>query len=155
MTVVDAASALHRSEQDVPFVDFRDGSHVQLTQVDLGVGLWVLRIRLEPGTTLLRHRHTGPVFAFTVSGRWHYREYDDVNTAGSYLYEPANSVHTLQTPADSTEITEVCFAIFGANLNLDDDDNIVSIADAASVLRLYRHFARKQGFPEPQVIVSG
>ena len=43
---------------------------------------------------LLRHRHTGPVHVFTMAGAWKYLEYEDVNRAGSYLYEPANSTHT-------------------------------------------------------------
>ena len=47
-----------------------------------------------------------------------------MNIAGSYLYEPAGSVHTLHVPATNTESTEVSFAIRGANLNLDEHDRI-------------------------------
>ena len=31
------------------------------------------------------HRHTGPVDAFTLTGRWHYLEYDFFSVAGSYI----------------------------------------------------------------------
>ena len=47
------------------------------------------------------HRHTGLAFGYTVSGAWKYREY--VNRAGCFLYEPANSVHTL-TVLENAEI---------------------------------------------------
>ena len=43
---------------------------------------------------------------WTIQGRWCYREYpDQPQTAGSYLYEPAGSVHTFYTPEDNTEDT--------------------------------------------------
>ena len=43
-----------------------------------------------------------------------------MNVAGSYLFEPAGSIHTLHVPDTNTEVTDVFFAIHGANLNLDD-----------------------------------
>lgn len=49
-----------------------------------------------------------------------------MNIAGSYLYEPAGSVHTLHVPATNTESTEVSFAIRGANLNLDEQGNVAT-----------------------------
>ncbi len=58
-----------------------------------------------------------------------------MNTAGSFLYEPAGSVHTLTVPADNTEPTDVFFAIWGANLNLDADGNVESIIDAGGILQ--------------------
>jgi 2,4'-dihydroxyacetophenone dioxygenase len=143
---------LHRGRVDLPFVDLRNGSEVQLLHVDLEQNLWVARQRFEPGTVLPRHRHTGPVQVFTVSGRWQYREYDVINTAGSYLYEPAGSVHTFTVPADNTEITEITFSIWGANLNLDDDDNVVGVDDASSVLAYYLQQCNKMGLPRPNLI---
>ena len=50
---------------------------------------------------------------YTVSGRWHYLEYDFYSTAGSYIHEPAGSVHTLDVPSDNTELTEILFIIEG------------------------------------------
>jgi len=147
--------SLHRSERDVRFVDLGGGLWLQLVMVDLSAGLWVMRIRLEPGTVLLRHRHTGPVHAFTVSGRWRYQEYDDVNVAGSYLFEPAQSVHTLEAPGDNEGLTEVAFTILGSNLNLDDENRVVSVDSATSILELYRRRCAEAGLPEPAVIVTG
>ena len=81
-------------------------------------GTWVILNRFRPGVLLQTHRHTGSVDAYTSAGRWHYLEYDFYVTAGSYLFEPANSVHTLHVPEDNTEDTDVCFVIEGALLNL-------------------------------------
>ncbi len=100
MTAIDVPLALHRGENDLPWVDLGDGSDLQLLQVDVEAGLWVIRTRFQPGYLVPTHKHTGEVFAFTISGSWKYVEYPEVNTAGSYLFEPAGSVHTLTVPDD-------------------------------------------------------
>src|SRR5450631_888486 len=131
-------AALHRGERELPFVEFEPGVEMQVLQVDIPTGLWVIRMRLQPGATLPTHRHGGEVFAFTLAGAWKYLEYPELNTAGSYLYEPAGSIHTLHAPADNTEVTDVWFAIRGPNLNLDAEGKVTLILDAGLVLRVYQ-----------------
>src|SRR4029078_3636729 len=124
----------------------------QLLQASVENGLWVVRTRFAPGMTIATHRHTGEVFAVTFSGSWRYLEYSQVNPAGSYLYEPAGSVHTLHVPATNTEITDVWFAIRGPNLNLDEQGQVTLVLDAGLVLKVYRSRCRKLGLPEPRVL---
>lgn len=144
--------ALHRGEEELPFVDIGDGSTLQVLQIDIEKGLWVIRNRFKPGTQIDRHKHTGEVHAFTTAGSWKYAEYPEVNRAGSYLYEPAGSIHTLTVPADNREDTDVWFAITGANLNLDADDNVVSVVDAGTVCDAYYALCEAQGLPRPNII---
>ncbi len=151
----DARRAIHRGESDLPFVDFAEGVSLQLLQVDLDQGLWVVRTRFQPGTTIPTHKHTGPVFAVTLAGSWKYLEYPDVNTAGSYLFEPAGSVHTLTVPATETAVTDVWFAIYGANLNLDANGNVEAVIDAELIYQFYRTMCREKGLDEPNVILGG
>jgi len=149
---IDLPLALHRGESDLPFISYQDGASIQLLQVDIATGLWVVRLRAEPGLTIQRHRHTGEVFAFTIAGSWKYLEYPEVNLAGSYLYEPAGSIHTLHVLKTNKVITDVWFAIRGANLNLDDNGNVESVTDAGSVLETYLAACRQAGHPRPKVI---
>jgi 2,4'-dihydroxyacetophenone dioxygenase len=151
-TLATVPASFHRAEQDLPFVPYQDGVTFQLLQVDLDVGLWVVRVRAEPGVTFQRHRHTGQVLAFTLSGSWRYLEYPEVNTAGSYLYEPAGAVHTLHVPDSNDGITDIWFAINGANLDLDSDGNVETVLDAATVLEIYRAQCKAHGHPAPNVI---
>jgi 2,4'-dihydroxyacetophenone dioxygenase len=144
--------ALHRGENALPFVPYQEGVTFQLLQADVETRLWVIRVRFEPGVTIQRHKHTGEVFGFTLRGAWKYLEYPDVNTAGSYLYEPAGSVHTLHVLESNKEITDAWFAIRGANLNLDDKGNVESVLDAGAVLDIYLSHFRCSGFPAPDVI---
>lgn len=146
---------IHRGEAELPFVDIGDGSKVQLLRVDLANGVWVVRTIFKAGSTIQTHKHTGHVDAFTRSGSWYYLESPDaVNTAGSYLYEPAGSVHTLHCPESNTEDTDVCFTIHGANLNLDKDGNVETVIDAHAILFFYRLMCADQaGVDDPPVIV--
>lgn len=146
--------SLHRAEDELPFVPYQEGVVFQLLQVNIEGGLWVIRVRFEPGVTIQRHRHTGEVFAFTVSGSWRYLEYPDINSAGSYLYEPAGAIHTLHVPATNKEVTDVWFAIRGANLDLDAAGNVETVLDAATVLGIYRGRCKERGLAAPRVIGS-
>lgn len=150
----EARRAIHRGESELPFVEFAEGVNLQLLQVDLDQGLWVVRTRFAPGITIPTHRHTGPVFAVTLAGSWKYLEYPDVNTAGSYLFEPAGSVHTLTVPPTETEVTDVWFAIYGANLNLDANGNVEAVIDAELILQFYRNMCDANGYGEPAVILG-
>jgi len=148
-------TALHRGEKELPFVDIGHGSTLQLLQVDLHNGVWVVRNHFKPGTVIPTHKHTGPVYAFTRSGAWLYREYPEiVNRAGSYLYEPAGSVHTLTVPESNPEITDVSFVIHGANLNLDADGRVDMVIDAHAIYAFYRMMCESVGVPNPPVIVK-
>ena len=156
VSVIETAPpTIHRGEGDLPFVDIGEGVTLQLLQVDLAMGVWVLRNRFEPDTTIQTHRHTGHVYAFTQSGSWHYLESPDaVNRAGSYLYEPAGSTHTLHVPATNDETTDVSFIIHGANLNLDDNGQVEMVIDAHTILDFYRALCADQhGLADPPVVV--
>ena len=152
----DAAEALHIGNDDLPWLESDDGSKVKVLHVDLNQGLWVVKTRWQPGYEIQTHYHTGPVFAVTHSGSWYYREYPEyVNRAGSYLYEPAHSIHTLCVSADNTEDTEVWFAIYGCNVNIDEGGSILGIVDARSVLEVYQGGCAAKGLDCSNTIVMG
>ncbi len=141
----------HATEAQAPWVDI-PGGQLRLLHADIAAGIWVVANRFEPGMAVTRHRHTGPVFAWTTAGCWMYSEYGVRYEAGSYIHEPAGSIHTLVVPSDNTELTEVFFVIHGANLDLDSGDNIVGVTDATSIGQAYRMLCSMQGKPIPDFI---
>ncbi len=149
-----AAEAAHIGHDECPFVDFGGGVELKVVQVRVGEGLWIVRNRFQPGVVVQTHRHTGPVFGYTLAGAWKYAEYDYVNRAGSFLYEPAYSTHTLTVPADNTEPTDVWFHMYGVNLNLDADGNVESVADGPRTLAAYFMKCEELGLPRPNVLVD-
>jgi 2,4'-dihydroxyacetophenone dioxygenase len=128
---------------DAPWVDVAGGQR-RLVHADVDSGVWALGVRYEPGSGTERHRHTGAVFGFTLAGRWMYTEYQHEYTAGTFVHETAGSSHTLVVPKDNTEVTEVYFVVHGANLILDDSDNVIRINDAASFSARYRDLCLSQ-----------
>jgi 2,4'-dihydroxyacetophenone dioxygenase len=154
MTVIDKDLVVrHVGDEAAPWIDTGMGVELKVMRVDLDRGTWVVRNRFAPGVQLQTHKHTGPVEGYTLTGRWHYLEYDFVSVAGSYIYEPAGSVHTLHVPEDNTELTDVFFVIEGALLNLTPDGQVESTFDAENMLDVYYQLAEAAGMPKPTGIL--
>ncbi len=143
--------AVHLGKDDLPFVDIGDGSLLKVIQVRPQEGLWIVENIFQAGYEVDTHRHTGPVFGYTRSGAWKYKEYDYVNREGSFLYEPAGSVHTLQCIEDNTQ---VWFQMYGSNINLDSDGNITSVVDGALTLEFYLGMCEELGHGRPPVLIG-
>ena len=152
MALIDnAPTAVHIGADELPFVDIGDGSKLKVIQVKEREGLWIVENIFQAGYVVQTHKHTGPVYAYTTSGAWKYKEYDYVNRAGSFLYEPAGSIHTLTVIEDDTH---VWFQMYGANLNLDADGNVESFFDGPGTLEMYLLLAEAEGFDRPNVLVG-
>jgi quercetin dioxygenase-like cupin family protein len=145
-------------EKNIPTVRnaLGPGVHFQPLRLDIEKGEWVVRATFEPGATIPLHYHTGIAEVFTLSGRWHYREYpNQPQTAGSYLYEPGSSVHTFVTPADNTEDTVILVHVVGANINFTDDGQFHSILDAALLRHLTDTLSAEQNLGTINYIGGG
>ena len=151
MAVIKQPEAVHFGKDDLPFVDIGGGNMLKVMQLKTGEGLWVIENIFQAGYEVETHKHTGPVFGYTQSGAWKYKEYDYVNRAGSFLYEPSGSVHTLQCIEDNTR---VWFQMYGSNINLDKDGNITSVVDGLGTLEFYYAMCEQQGLPRPNVLVE-
>jgi 2,4'-dihydroxyacetophenone dioxygenase len=152
MTITEPIpTAVHLGADELPFVEIGDGNKLKVIQVKEREGLWIVENIFQPGFEVQTHKHTGPVFAYTRSGGWKYREYDYVNRAGSFLYEPAGSVHTLMCVEPDTR---AWFQIYGSNLNLDADGNVESVIDGAGTLAAYYALCEAEGLPRPNVLTD-
>ena len=152
MTITaETPTAIHIGADELPWVDIGDGSKLKVIQVKEREGLWIVENIFQAGYVVQKHRHTGPVWGYTVSGGWKYQEYEYVNRAGSFLYEPAGSVHTLECIEDNTQ---AWFHMYGANLNLDADGNVESVIDGAGTLAYYYAMCEATGLPRPNVLVD-
>src|SRR3954465_11572508 len=153
-TFANAPSVNHVGTDDLPWANTGIGVGLKVLRVNIDTGVVGVLNRFEPGTQIPRHKHTGPVEGYTLKGRWHYLEYDFWSTARSYIYEPANSGHPLDVPADNTGPTDVLFVIEGALLNLDANDQVESVSDGPSILEAYYALLDAQGVARPVGILS-
>ena len=152
--------SFHSASDDLPWADaWADDPRIRLKllMADIEGGRFAVRMQFEPGVQVFPHKHTGEVHAFTLAGEWAYLEYPQSpsNTAGSYLFEPPGSTHTLKVADDAAGYTDVLFIIYGAMLHLDLDGAVVGVTDAESVLREYPERLRRQGTRVPEALPVG
>jgi anti-sigma factor ChrR (cupin superfamily) len=146
------------NEKHIPMVRnaLGQGVHFQPLRLDIEAGEWVVLATFEPGSTVPLHYHTGVAEVYTLSGAWHYYEYpDQMQTAGSYLYEPGSSVHTFITPDTNTEDTVIFVRVQGANINFNEDGTFHSILDAALISFLGTSLAADQNLGPMNYIGGG
>lgn len=144
--------------KDVPVM--RDalgpGIHFQPLYVDPELGASAVMASFAPGVVVDRHLHTGAVHGYTLKGSWYYREYpDQVQTPGSYLYEPASSIHTFCVPESNTEETVVFFIVFGGNIHFGEKGEFNSILDACTIKNLVEICSKNQGLESVRYIKGG
>ena len=137
----------HINHHDLPWVEQGGGIEMKLLRVSDDTGHWISMNRFQPGTQLPPHRHSGGVFAFTISGTWGYLESDFLSTAGSVVREPANTAHTLYVPADAQEAAVVIFFIDGSLVHYLPDGSIWGISDGHTQIADYIALAQAQGHP--------
>lgn len=157
MFPVPTDDLLHVAETELPWAPLDNvGSLYQIPIVDLNTGMYMSNVRLQPGGRFETHYHTGMILGVTKKGAWYYLEYPEIlNVAGSFLVEPAASLHTLAIPDDQEGMTEASFVLNGANVNLDDQGNITTVVDAKLAMIGYKAACKKLGQSCEKMIVIG
>jgi 2,4'-dihydroxyacetophenone dioxygenase len=150
LTTIQIPPAFAVASDDLPFVDDWlgiKGVRLKLLMADIEGGRFTVQIRFAPGLQMPPHKHTGEVHAYTLEGEWYYLEYDGQarSKAGSYLYEPPGSTHTLKIADHNAGETDVVFVVYGALLHLDETGAVAAIGDAESHLRDYAQAVRALG----------
>ncbi|KAJ5404482.1 hypothetical protein N7509_004353 [Penicillium cosmopolitanum] len=108
------------------------------------MGYFVNILRVRKSGILSRHRHTGPVHATVLRGRWHYLEHDWWAEEGGYAFEPPGDIHTLEVPEGVTEMVTL-FHVTGAYIYVDRDGVALGIEDVFSKLQAARKHYEEVG----------
>lgn len=107
-------------------------------------------VRWPAGTTMPRHYHTGGVHSYTFRGRWRYLEHDWVATAGSYVYEPIGTTHTLVVDQD----VEALFIVEGGMIWYGPDGKMQRYETAGAMHELISAALAAQGLELPDIVVQ-
>ena len=137
----------------LPWIPLREGFAFKPLAFTHGAECWAILLRVDPGFSAKKHRHSGEVHAFHLSGR---RALDSgtVLGAGSYLYEPVGNVDTWSSVGDEPLVTFIVAS--GAVEYFGEDDTIVFRSDGKAMLETYRAFCAAHGAPvQPGVIAPG
>lgn len=134
----------------MPWIDDpTTGGKFMLLHVDKYSGLWVVRSRFRPSTTVPVHLHSGPVSAVTLSGDWTYPELGVVCGPGDYLVEDAGTVHSLSVLGGVG--VDIIFSIVGSITYFTPNGEVNRIEDWKTVLSDYLDGCRAVGI-DPAVI---
>ncbi|MBO9580600.1 MAG: 2,4'-dihydroxyacetophenone dioxygenase family protein [Sphingobium sp.] len=158
--IPDPGESFHSDSLDLPWAENWAGDpaiQLKALMIDIEGSRYAVRMRFRAGLQVAPHKHTGEVHAYTFSGKWNYLEYADspANVAGSYLFEPPGTTHTLKIADDAGEWTEVLFILYGAMLHMDESGAIIGVTDAESVLAEYTQRLKDRNIPLPAHLPVG
>jgi hypothetical protein len=112
---------------------------------------WSELMRLEPGSVVALHRHTGDVHAYNLSGTRQILDSGETIGLGDYVYEPSGNIDSWQAVGDTPCIVHI--KVTGAVEYLDAGGHVTERADSASQLATYLGWCDQQGVePAPQLV---
>lgn len=110
---------------------------------DVRNSLYVNILWAKKPSGLGRHRHRGPVSAYTLEGSWRYEEYDWVAKPGDFVQENPGVIHTLTSDTG----TKTLFFVQGSLEFYDDEDRLTETLDVFSFMDMYIRYCEEIGIP--------
>jgi 2,4'-dihydroxyacetophenone dioxygenase len=104
---------------------------------------WMYLFRVEPGTVIPRHRHTGEVHGYNLSGHRKLLDTDEVIGPGTYVYEPPGNVDSWMSVGD--EPTILLITVRGAVEYLGKDGEVTGRVTSNDRLQTYRRWCEEHG----------
>ncbi|HEX6717078.1 MAG TPA: 2,4'-dihydroxyacetophenone dioxygenase family protein [Pyrinomonadaceae bacterium] len=130
-------SARNVSHDTIPWVPLSEGKSFKPLRFLSGNRGFVELLRLEPGSSIPTHRHTGEIHAFNLEGS---RELctGELIRPGDYVYEPAGNVDSWKVVGDVPAV--ILVVVMGAVEYLGPDDNVTNVYTADTLMELYRQY---------------
>ncbi|MBS0373630.1 MAG: cupin domain-containing protein [Proteobacteria bacterium] len=111
-----------------------------------------LQLRLEPGTQIPRHRHTGDVHAYQLTGEREILESGQRVGPGDYVYEPAGNVDSWRAIGAVPCVVQI--TLTGRVEYFAADGAVLEHTDAATARAAYLAHCRARGVaPHPRLAV--
>ena len=120
----------------MPWVLLAPGFSFKLLRATSDNEPWVELLRLEPGTVIPRHRHTGEAHTYTLAGFRELLETGTVVGPGSYVFEPEGNIDSWR--AVGTQPLIIFVVGNGAIEYLDAADRVIQRATATTAAARYR-----------------
>jgi quercetin dioxygenase-like cupin family protein len=137
-----AGGALDIGDEDQNWIPQAENVFFKPLVLSVSQGYYLNILRVRRAGLLSRHRHTGPVHAFTLRGRWRYLEHDWVASAGDYVFEPPGETHTLVVPEEAQEMATL-FHVTGGYTYVDPYGKALGYEDVFTKLeKASQHYER-------------
>jgi 2,4'-dihydroxyacetophenone dioxygenase len=138
MTPAKSKSSHAVDSRSLPWIPIRTGLSFKPLRFFPDHRGYALLLRVEPGTVVPRHRHTGEVHGFHLEGRRKLLDTGEVVEPGGYVYEPAGNVDSWMAVGDQAVVAH--FTVTGAVEYLDEHDQVVDRATPKTAYERYRRY---------------
>ncbi|HRH20838.1 MAG TPA: cupin domain-containing protein [Brevundimonas sp.] len=137
--------------ETIPWVPLRQGLSMRPLRFERSG--YSLQLRLEPGTRIGPHRHTGPVHALNLSGARRLIEADEIVEPGDFVYEPAGNTDSWECFGDAPCVVQI--TLRGRVEYLDDAGAVIDHSDSQTAEVAYRAHCASLGIaPDERIIGS-
>ena len=113
---------------------------------------WSELMRLEPGSAVALHRHTGEVHAFNIRGTREILGSGELVGPGGYVYEPAGTVDGWGAVGDEPCVVHIKVA--GITEYLDDSGQVIESVNAGTQRAVYLAWCRAHDVPPYERILG-
>lgn len=138
-------------DHEIDWIPLREG--LSFKPLHFGHDGYSLQLRLEPGTVITRHRHTGEVHAFNLAGERELIEEGVVIGPGAFVHEPAGNVDSWRAAGDTPCIVQI--SLKGRVEYLDEEGRVVDYSDTGTARARYLAWCAEQGHePDPRLAVA-
>jgi 2,4'-dihydroxyacetophenone dioxygenase len=103
----------------------------------------VILLRLDPGTLVPRHRHSGEVHCLNLRGTRKLLDSGEEIGPGGYVYEPAGNVDSWMATGDEQLLMHI--VVYGTLEVFDDDGRVIRCDSAATMREMYQQYCQEQG----------
>ena len=131
------------ASDDIPWVPEGEGKWARPLQF-LGDRGFVELLRMQPGTVMPLHRHTGEIHAYNLSGSRQLCT-GEVIGPGDYVYEPPGTIDWWKIVGDEPMVALV--VVMGTVEFLDANHVAKECASAQTQLKVYRDYCAQHGLP--------
>lgn len=132
MTMHQQASIALIDDPRLPWATLGPGIQSKTLALFRGNTGWISLLRLEPGTCIPLHRHTGEVHGFVLSGRRCLEPSGPAVSAGDYDFEPAGQIDSWYSGGDAALLSQ--FIVRGSVEYLDSSSRVIRAETTASKL---------------------
>ncbi len=138
MTKLTPEPALPVDTDGMPWIP--TGTGMSFRPLRFAADGWSELMRLEPGSAVALHRHTGEVHAFTISGTREILGCGELVGPGSYVYEPPGTVDGRGAIGDEPCVVHIKVA--GTIEYLDDNGQVIESVNAGTQRAVYLAWSR-------------
>ncbi len=142
-----SANPLTTSNQ--PWVPLREG--VSMRPLYFEKNGYALQLKVEPGATITRHRHTGSVHALNISGYRKIIDTGEIVGPGEYVFEPKGNEDSWCCHGEEACVVHITLS--GKVEYLDEMGTVTSYSDSATAREQYLQWCASSNIaPDTRIV---